>query len=168
MILMTIINKVAVAALGPKLGQLIGTIVGFVTMALVMGLNVGKSISEIFKDMMNATNLIALTNAVGNGIAGYIKGVTAGIETQITDVQKQTNDQLKSIEDQMATNFGTSIGPIDMGQITDVSSNNQVTMEPSSVFLTRTLMTGSDIADLSMSMITNFTDLTLNLDLLPA
>jgi hypothetical protein len=94
--------------------------------------------------------------------------VTAGIETQITDVQKQTNDQLKSIEDQMATNFGTSIGPIDMGQITDVSSNNQVTMEPSSVFLTRTLMTGSDIADLSMSMITNFTDLTLNLDLLPA
>jgi hypothetical protein len=46
-----------------------------------------------------------------------------------------------------------------------VTSAFSVFWESQTAFLDRTLMTGSDIAEMSLDMLTNFTDLTLNTDL---
>lgn len=165
-ILVALINKGAVAVFGDRLGTLIGAIVSFVSLQFANGIEQGQSLATAFKDLMSPLNLVNLTNSVGNGIAAYVKGGVQNIMEEIDKVQKQFSSQMESINNKAVAEFGYGAGAvIDPLQFTDSLATTAVTMEPADVFLNRTLMTGSDIADLSMSMLHNFTDLTLNLAL---
>lgn len=69
-------------------------------------------------------------------------------------------DDLNEIEELTRDNLGSNTGlsPI---MVTDAFRNS--IYESSDVFLTRTLMTGSEVADLSTGMIDRFVDATLAL-----
>jgi hypothetical protein len=73
---------------------------------------------------------------------------------------QQAEEQLSEVKAQYESEFGTGIGYIDPLIFT---STRKLIIEKSDTFLTRTLMTGSDIAEISLSMINDFTDLTLAL-----
>jgi hypothetical protein len=73
---------------------------------------------------------------------------------------------MKGVADQYADVLGNDMGSIDPLTLTDstVGSLRAFTPEPPSVFLNRTLMTGSDIAELNSTLIANFAALTLDIN----
>jgi hypothetical protein len=90
----------------------------------------------------------------------------AGAKEMIQDTQKMVMDyQQQSMEltKLMEQNFSSN-GVIDPLSFTDSASGGYVT-ESLDSFLSRTLMAGSDISELSMGMITNFADITLSTEL---
>jgi len=163
MILMKIITVISVAVLGDKLGQLIGAIVGFVAVNVGTGLANGMSMSAMWGSMMSATSLLQLTSAVGAGFSGYVQAALQDMQQQMEDLTSSTNSELRKVQELYAKNIGYGNGVIDPMSLTDTSLGNF--SETPSQFLNRTLLTGSDIADISLGMLTNFTDLTLSTDL---
>jgi hypothetical protein len=123
------------------------------------GIMSGQSLSAMWGSMMSAQNLMMLTNALGTGIADYVKASAMNTieETQelMVDYQKEAN----RIQGLYAENIGYGNGMIDPLNLTSFLA------ESGSQFVSRTLMTGTDIAQMSMDMLTNFSDYTINVDL---
>ena len=167
MIIVRIIGIVAVEVLGEKWGALFAAVASFavaqVGAGMLNGASFGTSLSSMWGNMMSASNLLQLTSAVGNGISGFVQASTMNTLQDIEQMNADYNKESKRISDLFAENLGYGNGYIDPMSLTDVSFGN--VMETESQFLTRTLMTGSDIAELSMDMLTNFTRYTLSTDL---
>lgn len=158
MVLISIITKVSTALFGDKLGFIIAAIASMVAMNVGTALSTGTSLSTLASEMMNAQNIMQLTSSVGNGISQYINASTAATIQKAEKVMQQYNTDMMAINKQYEEMFGTAgQGVIDPMQF--------VSMESLDSFLSRTLMTGSDIADLSLDMIGNYSDMTLNTDL---
>ena len=141
-----------------KLGFIIAAIASMVAMNVGTAMSTGTSLSTLASEMMNAQNIMQLTSSVGNGISQYINASTAATIQKAEKVMQQYNTDMMAINKQYEEMFGIAgQGVIDPMQL--------VSMESLDSFLSRTLMTGSDIADLSLDMIGNFSDMTLNTDL---
>ena len=158
MILVSIITKVSTSLFGDKLGFIIAAISSMVAMNVGTAMSTGTSLSTLASEMMNAQNIMQFTSSVGNGISQYINASTAATIQKAEKVMQQYNTDMMAINKQYEEMFGTAgQGVIDPMQF--------VSMESLDSFLSRTLMTGSDIADLSLDMIGNYSDMTLNTDL---
>ena len=163
MLLMKILSIVGVAVFGEKFGMIFAAVATFVAVSMGTGMLNGQSLSSAWGSMMSASNLLQLTNAVGSGIAGYMQASTQGI---IQDTQKlldNYNKESKHVSELFAQNIGYGRGAIDPMSLTSSPLGNF--METEAQFLLRTLMTGSDIAELSMDMLTNYSAYTLSTDL---
>lgn len=158
MILVSIITEVSTSLFSDKLGFIIAAIASMVAMNVGTAMSTGTSLSTLAGEMMNAQNIMQLTGSVGNGISQYINASTATTIQKAESVMQQYNADMMAINKQYEEMFGTAgQGVIDPMQF--------VTIESMDSFLSRTLMTGSDIADMSLSMIGNYSDMTLNTDL---
>lgn len=158
MILVTIITKVSTKLFGDKIGFIVAAIASVVAMNVGTALSTGASMSTLAANMMNAQNIMQLTNAVGNGISQYINASTADIVRKAEQTMQQYNTDMNAINKQYEEMFGTNgMGVIDPMQF--------VSIESLDTFLARTTMTGSDIAGMSLDMIGNFSDMTLDLTL---
>lgn len=162
MILMSIIQTVSVSLLGDKIGIIVATIASMVAMNVGTALSTGSSMSTMLGEMMKADNIIKLTSSVGNGISDYINASAMETVKKTEKLMAEYRDQMKTIQEKYEEMFGTEgMGYIDPMNLTNVGQQ----FEPLDSFLSRTLMTGHDIADMSNNMITNFADITLQLDL---
>ena len=164
MILTQIITKVSTALFGDKLGAIIGVIASMVAVYAGTAMANDQSFASAFGDMMRAENLLKLTSAVGNGYADFIKADTQDVLQRTQQLTADYSAQSKEIEAKYEEVLGGQNGTImDPLSLTNVSRPR--ILESSESFLGRTLMTGSDIAGLSLDMLTNFTTITLNTDL---
>lgn len=162
MIIAQIISSVAVAAFGEKVGSIIAAVVAFATMQIGAGLQQGLTVSQALTNLMNPMALLSLTNAVGRGIAGAMQvGITETL-AKTQDMLEEYSNQSKTISQLYEENIGYGRGLIDPTMLQGI---DQWYVESGDTFLARTLMTGSDIADLSVSLLSNFSDLTLSTDL---
>ncbi len=159
MIVTKIIGKVSVAVFGDKLGALIGAIVGFVAISVGTGMANGQNLSEIWGNLGSAVNLTKFTMAVGEGIGGYVSAAIAEINADMKAFQSEVDAKASELQQLYAQNIGYGRGVIDPMSLTETPLGNF--METPSQFLTRTLLTGSDIAEVSMGMISEFTNATL-------
>lgn len=160
MIVLQIISKVSVMIFGDKLGAIIGAIAATVAMTVGAGLMSGQSMSAIWGNMMSAQNLIGLTSSVGSGIQGYLQASAMEYAQKSKDLLEDYQKQSRDLTEKYLSEFGYNISLDPVSLFTDV-----LTTETLDSFLSRTMMTGSDIADMSLDMVTNFSDLTLSLDL---
>ena len=71
------------------------------------------------------------------------------------------NREMKDLQQKYQDDFGYSQGILDPRQLTDVLVE---TSESRESFLARTLMTGSEVAAMSLDMITNYADMSLQLN----
>ncbi len=152
MILMKILQEGSTALFGEKFGVIIGTVLAVVAVTLGTGLMNGQNLATVWSGMMSAPNLINLTNALGNGVTGYLQASAASVLQKTQDLVDDFNKESKEIQEKYLNEFG-------MGAVFDPTLlTNSVfgRYEELDVFLTRTLLTGSDIADMSMDMLTNF------------
>lgn len=158
MIVMKVIQKASILIFGEKLGQIIGAIVGFVAITVGAGLASGQSFSTAFGSLLQIDKLMALTNAVGGGVAGYLSAATQEVYSDMQKMQESYAAGMKTVQDLYAQNIGYDMGTINPLGLTDV--NFGVLTETPQSFLDRTLMTGSDLAQLSMDLLENFADIT--------
>jgi hypothetical protein len=162
MILLKLISFASVELFGDKIGTLIAAIVSIVVMQVSTSLMNGASLASSWGNLMSASNIIGMTSAVGNGVAGYIQASAMGIQEKTQDLINDYNQESKDISQLFQQNIGYGRGYIDPMNLTDSSVGNFI--ESEKIFLSRTLMTGSDIANMTLDMLTNFADYTLNLD----
>lgn len=159
--LTSLISVFSTAIFGEQFGAIIGAILSFVVINVAMTFQMTGQFSFNWGDMMKADNLLKLTDAVSQGYSAYINSVNQGI---YADTQKLTSDfetQSKEITQKYNDMFGYTNLAVNASWWT--SSSYQVTFEPSSSFLSRTLMTGTEIVDMSLDMITNYVDINLTL-----
>ena len=158
MVLISIITKVSTSLFGDKIGFIVAAIASVVAMNVGTALSTGATMSTMAANMMNAQNIMQLTSAVGNGITQYINASTADIIRQAEQTMQQYNTDMLAVNKKYEEMFGTDgLGVIDPMQF--------VSIESLDTFLSRTTLTGSDIAGMSLDMITNFSDMTLDLTL---
>jgi hypothetical protein len=166
MILMKVIGMVATAAFGEKIGAIVTAVAAVVMIVYGTSLMNGGNWAAALSQLTSPQNLMAITNAVGNGIVQYEQAEISDIQQQTQDMLDKYNTQTKAVADQYVSTFGIGNGTINPLDLTDstVSSRSSLVLEPPSVFLNRTLMTGSDIAELNSTLISQFTSLTLDLN----
>jgi DNA-binding ferritin-like protein (Dps family) len=153
---MAVIQEIA-AKLGP-LGAIFAAIAGIVMGGIVAGQMTGQGFS--FDIFLRADNLLKLTNATINAYSLHTQAKTQDIYGQMRDLDEQYKKQKREIDALMYELTGFSSG-FDPTILTEVLKNAS---ESRDAFNQRTLMTGSDIAELTQQMIGSFANSSLDLE----
>lgn len=158
MVLSTIIEKFTsnLGILGPIIGTLLMFLVGSVASSFSSG-----SAAINWGDLLKPENLLKLTDSLGQSISKGINQDTMDLQKDFTDFQKNAGRESDNIQQAYFSEFGSGNGRVDPLMFTDSSS--AVLAESSDTFLTRTLMTGSDVAGMSTDLLDNFSDYSLTL-----
>ncbi|QWY83759.1 hypothetical protein [Rhizobium phage RHph_X3_15] len=156
LVLSTIIEKVT-SSFG-VLGSLIGSLFSIFTMNLISSFQAGFSFN--WADLMRAENILKLTDAFSQGYSAFIQGNIQDLAAESQQIMNNYQKESERISKLYADNIGYANNIIDPTMFTN-SSN--MYLESGDTFLSRTLMTGSDIAAMSHDMLNSFTDLTLTL-----
>lgn len=162
MLVLRIVTEGSVALFGEKWGAVIGAVLSIVALNVGSAMANGQSFASAFGNLMRADNLLQLTSAVGNGYTAYMQGATAEVVAEQQAAVEEYNQAAREIRSAWEQNLGGEGGIIDPRVVTSAFS---AFWESHAAFLDRTLMTGSDIADMSLDMLTNFAQLTINTDL---
>jgi hypothetical protein len=160
LILATLLEKFAGAlgVLGPVIAAVLGILVGNV----IGSFQAGSGFVLNWGSFLRADNLLKLTEAVGSGIQQMIQESTLEIAEEMQAFAKKANDQLMKIKEAYYQEFGYGQVSIDpMSLFTD--SNKAVYAESPSTFLSRTTLTGTDIAEMSQDMLYNFAQYSIKL-----
>lgn len=158
MVLMTVLEKLT-ANLG-----ILGSVISALLM-MVVG-NVGAAFSNPaslafdWSSLLRVDNLLKLTDSIGRGYVNSLNQDTAGYAQQAEDLSKKLAAESDKIQQAYFKEFGYGAGIIDPNMFVD---GNGPLVEPASTFLTRTLLTGSEIAEMSQELLYGFTEFSIKL-----
>lgn len=162
MIVMKIIGKLSTEVFGQKFGQIVGAILA---VAAMVGANLaasGSNMSAAWGNLMSAQNLLSMTNSIMGGISGYIQADAMQTMRETQELIDNYKRDYAELSQKFAEEFGYGRAFLDPLSLTGTGFGNGT--ETSAQFLSRTLMTGTDIAELSKDMLNNFASYTLTLD----
>lgn len=160
MIVMMVIQEAATGLFGDKIGALVGAVVAVVAVQMGSAMQTGASASQSFAGLMKADNILKLTAAVGKGYAGYAQAATNEYVQKTTDLLENYEKESKALNDQFYETI--SNGFVDPSVVTEAL---QAQLETAEVFLGRTLMTGSDVVEMSQRLVSDFVLLTTSVQL---
>lgn len=157
MIVVQIISTVSTSLFGAKVGAIIGTIASIIAVSAATSAMSGMSSISVLDQLGSAQNLMKLTSSILDGAAQFMNASTQ-------DSLKQSQDQLTAINSEskdIQTKYEDLTGP---SMVIDPMAliGNPILVESPTDFFNRTLMTGSDIAGLSLDMISNFANINLS------
>ncbi len=161
-LVMKVISYAANKFIGGKWGAIIGAIVAIIAISIGTGMANGQTFSASVGQLARADNLLKLTEATSNAYMKYVNQSTMDLINQTNELVQDYKEEARQISDAWANAFGTDRAMIDPTMITEAFG---VTMEDVNTFLTRTLMNGQDIAEMSMDMVLDFVNSSLRLDL---
>lgn len=158
-----VISIGATAIFGEKWGALIGAILGF---AFNFGLSGGFS-GNFLQNLFTPGNLLKLGNVIATGVQGYAQATINELNEEGATAQNQYEVQMKELQEKLNELGGNDL-IFDAMQLTGVSNGNGLGIglympETADEFIQRTLMVGSDMYDLTMGYIQNFTKISLTL-----
>jgi hypothetical protein len=166
MIVSKILGYVSKKLFGDKVGAIIGAIATVVVMVVGGTMAGGGTWAEGMSQLTSPSTLLQLTSAVANGVSQYVGAETRDVLHQTNELLDQYNAEMQSISDKYASVLGSDLAYFDPMQLTDVSappsSGPLHVYEPPDSFFNRTLMTGSDIAELNSALISEYVSLTLD------
>lgn len=163
-VLTSIISRGATALFGDKLGSVIAVIATVVAMSAGTAYMNGSSMSMSFGSMTRADNLLRLTNAASKGYSEYLQSSLQETSDATTALIAEYESASQEINDRYEEMFGGYDGIVDSSVIAD-SLAQSGSFESRDSFLERTLLVGSDIAELSMKMLDNFVEMTTSTEL---
>lgn len=161
-----IISAGSAAIFGDKWGAIVAAVIN-----LAITLGAGGVSFDNLSELGTASNLLKISSAIANGYAGYTQGAVAEIGDKMEDNRAKFIEDQKAI-DKLLLNLRGGISGLNFDplQLTDSVRGNDLSASGSGYitetldeFIHRTTMTGSDIVDLSLAMINNFADLSLEL-----
>lgn len=165
MLLAQLLTAGAKALFGDEVGAVVGAIASVVAISVGTSMMSGQGMAAGFSNMANAENILKLTVAAGNGLAEYVGAKTTSIMQQTQELIDQYGQDSQAIMETWERNLGLGQVLIDPTVLTDSAQQYNYVPERSGVFLSRTLLTGSDIADMTNDLLTNFTKMTLSTEL---
>lgn len=157
MILASVISKASTLLFGEKLGAIIGTIASIMAVQIGTSLANNKAWSASFAQMMKADNILKLSVSAANGVSDYMKAVTNELVNSTNQVIQEYKEQSQIVAEAYARNFSNSGVLLDPATITESAEG---LFEKPESFFQRTLMVGSDVAEMSLNMIDQFADIT--------
>jgi hypothetical protein len=160
LVLTTMIETLATELFGP-LGAIISTVLMIVVGNVAGAFNNTGAIAMNWGNLLRVDNLLRLTDALGRGITGMIQADTMRLQDKWEDYSKNAARESEKIQQAYLEEFGYGGAVIDPMMFVD--ANNTRTIETSDAFLTRTLLTGSEIADMSQDLLYNFSEYSLTL-----
>lgn len=148
----------ATAIFGAKWGAMIAQILSF---AISFGMGGGfNNLSTLFQPQ----NLLSLASALANGYQGFVMGNIAEMNIELGEIAEDTQKRIEEIQ-KMIDEFGNDLAFNPMS-LTDARKGNgsrggSYVPESLDEFLGRCTLTGSDIVEITQSMVTDFADLSL-------
>ena len=154
-IISQVLSLVGTALFGEKWGAVFAAIAGF-------ALSAGVSGTKIF----SAEGILGLGNAIANGYSGYVAGDINEMQGELEDDGKDYERRMDEIQDLIDGMGGNNLNfnPL---FLTDSSYGNAgrntggsrgYLPETADQYIRRTTMSGSDVVDLTFSMIYDFVD----------
>ena len=159
-ILATVITKASVSIFGEKWGAIIATVVTYISMQAGYNFATTGNIAVNWDKLLKPENLLQITDSVGKLYQGYVQGTILEMQEAFKAMQEEYNTELNEIEKLFAELSGNQAN-IDPMMFT--SAGKQIWAETSETFLSRTLLTGSDIAEISNGVISDYVDMALRL-----
>lgn len=156
--LTSLIGFFANSIFGEEIGALVTTVLSFVIMNGLTSFNT----TGVFNltDLFKVDTLMMLMDATGNAYTAMVSADIKAMEAELKEYINQAGETLDDIKEQYYAEFGYGIGYFNPVMFT---SDKKLMVESGDTFLSRTLMTGSDIAELTLSVVNDFTNLSLTL-----
>ena len=158
LVLTTLISKLT-EGMG-VFGAILGAVIGIVVSGAIMNFQMGGGFNFNFADLMKAENILKLLDAAGQGYSAYVQASITDMQNELVKIQEEANAELRRVREAFFEQFGYGGGQIDPMMFVD---NSPVIAESRDTFLTRTLMTGSDVAQMSHDMLSDYVTLTTTL-----
>lgn len=151
-IISEVLKEVGTAIFGEKWAALFAAIAGFALGAAISGTN-----------LFSAEGLLRFGNAFANGYAGWVQGDIAEMQSDLEADQNTYEERMDYINDLIADlggGNGLNFNPL---FLTERSGNGRGSggsylPETADEYIRRTTMTGSDIVELTHSMVYNYVD----------
>lgn len=159
-IITRIITAAASKLLGDKLGSIVGAIASMVAINVASNFSSGSTMN--FVDAFKADNLIKFSTKLATEMGTMYQQEAEKIMRDTGRLMSEYEKELSKITSAYNEQFG-NYALIDPLKFTEIPT--QIYIEQPNIFLDRTLMTGTDVADISMNAINSFTDIMLQLNL---
>ena len=145
------------------LGQIIATIAVIMISGWRAGVASGNAptFAESFGALTRAENLMRLGMSAVTGLRDYIAKGTMSILQEADELREAYSAESRRIQEMYVDQFGA-------GKVIDpmaFTQSGQGGVESADTFLSRTLMTGMDVATTTHNMLNEFASLTLNLEM---
>lgn len=162
MLLTTVITQVSAKLFGAKWGQLIGSVLAFV------GMNVGMQFQQTgsfnWSFMTRADTLMKITEVISQGHNVFVGIKMENLAEEMQKMSEENKAKIEELERKYRELYGDSGVLFDYTMFMDMNDGTVYDASESlDSFTTRTLLTGQDIAQISMDMITDFAEINLAL-----
>ena len=163
-VISTVLSEVTTKVFGEKWGALIGSLLSF-----AFSFVAGGGLSNI-SSLFTPANLLSLTSALANGYAGYVQANIGEMQADMFENQEKYDAEMERIQKMINDMGGNNSLYFNPMQLTDSVKGNgsgatRGSYMPESLdeFIHRTTLTGSDIVEVTLSLITDFADINLQL-----
>jgi hypothetical protein len=143
------------------LGAVLGAVITMAVSGAMSSFSAGNGFKFDFSQLMKAENIMKLMNAAGQGYTAYARSTIIDLRNDLIEFEEEANTEQRRVREQFVNEFGYGGGQIDPMMF--VSDNSPVIAESRDTFLSRTLMTGSDVAAMSRDLLNDYVELNLTL-----
>ncbi len=159
-----IITAGSVALFGDKIGAIVAAVIN-----LAITLGVGGVGFDNMSELGTASNILKISSAIANGYQGYVQGAVAEIGDEMVENVEEYTKEMSDIEKKLIELRGGNDLNFDPLRLTDSVKGNASSTKGGYItesldeFIHRTTMTGSDIVGITLAVVNNFADLSLEL-----
>ncbi len=156
------ITEISTDVFGEKWGSIIGAIASF---AVNYGISNGFD-SFNLTDLMQPEQLLKFSSAIANGYSGMVQAEISDVMGLMEENQDEFDRATASIEELMRSQGllnDLAFNPMSLTDSVEGNGSGSYTPELLDEFINRTTMTGGDIVDVTLSMVSNYGDLQLSL-----
>lgn len=154
-----IVMKGSVAVFGEEIGLIIGSVLSFVAMnwqtiqSMSQTMSVSTLLNQLTSPQMLTKLALSATGPVSNMLMANANSIMQDQKEMMAEYQAQI-DEIKEMSDQMFSRQN------DVIEIISNALRNPLQTAPSD-FFQRTLITGTDFADMTMDIVSRFSDISL-------
>lgn len=148
LIVSRIITAASTAIFGDRIGLIIGTIVSMVAITSMNNYFAGKPIN--LADAFKATNVLEMTTKVAGDISTLMQQDIMDMQKRMEKEKEEFDKESDKLNQQFISEFGNR-GVLDPLKFLEAQERNQLVFESPDQFFARTLMTGSDISEVTIS-----------------
>ena len=148
LIISRIITTASTAIFGEKIGLIIGVIVSMVAITSMNNYFAGKPIN--LADAFKASNVLEMTTKVAGDLSNSMQKDIMDMQKRMQNEKEEFDRESDKLNQRFMSEFGNR-GVVDPLKFLEAQEKNQLVFESPDQFFARTLMTGSDISEITIS-----------------